>query len=73
MCLVAFAGFLRCDELIKLKCKDVSFNKSCIPKSRRTSRKENDTFIVQDLNRSTEIQYPLLRHLITFSTIAMKR
>ena len=26
MCLVAFAGFLRCDELIKLRCKDVSFN-----------------------------------------------
>ena len=26
VCLVAFAGFLRCDELIKLKCKDVSFN-----------------------------------------------
>ena len=26
VCLVAFAGFLRCDELIKLRCKDVSFN-----------------------------------------------
>ena len=24
--LVAFAGFLRCDDLIKLRCKDVSFN-----------------------------------------------
>ena len=26
VCLVAFAGFLRCDELIKLRCNDVSFN-----------------------------------------------
>ena len=26
VCFVAFAGFLRCDELIKLRCKDVSFN-----------------------------------------------
>ena len=26
VCLVAFAGFLRCDELIKLKCRDVTFN-----------------------------------------------
>ena len=26
VCLVAFASFLRCDELIKLRCKDVSFN-----------------------------------------------
>ena len=26
MCLVAFAGFLRCDELIKLRCSDIVFN-----------------------------------------------
>ena len=26
MCLVAFAGFLRCDELIKLRCSDIEFN-----------------------------------------------
>ena len=26
VCLVAFAGFLPCDELIKLRCKDLSFN-----------------------------------------------
>ena len=24
--LLAFAGFLRCDELIKLRCSDISFN-----------------------------------------------
>jgi integrase len=26
VCLVAFAGFLRCNELIKLKCCDITFN-----------------------------------------------
>ena len=26
VCLVAFAGFLRCDELIKLRCNDIVFN-----------------------------------------------
>ena len=26
ICLVAFAGFLRCDELLKLRCSDVSFS-----------------------------------------------
>ena len=26
MCLIAFAGFLRCDELIKLKCSDITTN-----------------------------------------------
>ena len=32
-----------------------------------------DAFILQDLNRSTEIQYPLLGHIFTFSTIAVKK
>ena len=26
VCLVAFAGFMRCDELIRLRCKDITFN-----------------------------------------------
>ena len=26
MCLVAFAGFMRCDELIRLECEDITFN-----------------------------------------------
>ena len=26
ICLVAFAGFLRCEELLKLRCADVAFN-----------------------------------------------
>ena len=25
-CLISFAGFLRCDELIKLKCSDITIN-----------------------------------------------
>ena len=26
VCLVAFAGFLRCYELVKLKCSNITFN-----------------------------------------------
>ena len=26
MCLISFAGFLRCDQLIKLKCSDITIN-----------------------------------------------
>ena len=26
VCLLAFAGFMRCDELVKLKCDDITFN-----------------------------------------------
>ena len=26
VCLVAFEGFMRCDELIRLKCEDITFN-----------------------------------------------
>ena len=26
VCLLAFAGFLRCEELLKLECADVEFN-----------------------------------------------
>ena len=26
VCLVAFAGFMRCDELIRLRCEDITFN-----------------------------------------------
>ena len=45
----------------------------CVPNSQRTSRDENDTFVVQDLNRSTEFQNPLLGHFFTFSTLAVIR
>ena len=44
-----------------------------IPKSRRTSWSQTDAFIVQDWNRCTEIQYPLLGHIFNFSTTAVKR
>ena len=32
-----------------------------------------DAFIVQDLNRCAEIQYPLMRHIFIVSTTAVKR
>ena len=51
----------------------LSFNVPNIPKSRRTSCSQTDAFIVQDWNRCTEIQYPLLGHFFNFSTTAVKR
>ena len=44
-----------------------------IPKSPRTSWSQTDAFFVQDWNRCTEIQYPLLGHFFNFSTTAVKR
>ena len=51
----------------------LSFNTSSITKSHRANRCYTDAFIVLDLNRSTEIQYPLFRHFFNFSTAAVKR
>ena len=51
----------------------LSFNTSNIMKSHRANRCYTDAFIVLDLNRSTEIQYPLFRHIFNFSTTAVKR
>ena len=51
----------------------LSFNTSNIMKSHRAYRCYTDAFIVLDLNRSTEIQYPLFRHIFNFSTSAVKR
>ena len=51
----------------------LSFNTSSITKSHRANRCYTDAFIVQDLSRSTEIQYPLFRHFLNFSTAAEKR
>ena len=51
----------------------LSFNASNIMKSPRANRCYPDAFIVQDLNRSTELQYPLLGHFFIFSTTAVKR
>ena len=48
----------------------ISFN---IPKSRQTSWSQTDAFIVHEWNRCTEIQYPLLGHILNFSTTAVKR
>ena len=51
----------------------LSFNTSNIMKSHRANRCYTDAFIVLDLNRSTEIQYPLSRHIINFSSTSVKR
>ena len=51
----------------------LSFNTSDVTKSHRANRCYTDAFIVQDLNRCTEIQHPLLGHIFTFSTTAVKR
>ena len=51
----------------------LSFNTSNIMKSHRAYRCYTDAFIVLDLNRSTEMQYPLFRHIFNFSTSAVKR
>ena len=51
----------------------LSFNASIKLKSHRANRCYTDAFIVQDLNRCTEIQYPLLGHFFNFSTTAVKR
>ena len=50
-----------------------SFNTSNIMKSHRAYRCYTDAFIVLDMNRSTEIQHPLFRHIVNFSTSAVKR
>ena len=51
----------------------LSFNTSNVTKSHRANMCYPDAFIVQDLNRCTEIQYPLLGHFFSFSTTAVKR
>ena len=51
----------------------LSFNTSNITKTHRANRCYTDAFIVLDLNRSTEIQYPLVRHFFNFSSTAVKR
>ena len=53
--------------------EQLSFNTSSITKSLRANRCYNDAFIVLDLNRSTEIQYPLFRLIFNFSTSAVMR
>ena len=51
----------------------LSFNTSNRTKSHRANRCYTDAFIVLDLNRSTEIQYPLFMHFFNFSSTAVKR
>ena len=51
----------------------LSINASIKMKSHRANSCYPDAFIVQDMYRSTEIQYPLLGHFFIFSTTAVKR
>ena len=51
----------------------LSFIISNIPKSHQANRCYTDAFIVQHLNRCTEIQYPHMGHIFNFSTTAVKR
>ena len=51
----------------------LSFNTSNITKSHRVNRCFTDAFILLDLYRSTEFQYPLFRHFFNFSSTAVKR
>ena len=64
-----------CEEIVYFSrdFSTISFNISNIPKSWRTSWSQTDAFIVQDWNRCTETQYPLLGHFFNFSTTAVKR
>ena len=58
-----------CEEIVYL----LSLNASIKMKSHRANRCYPDALILQDLNWSTEIQYPLLGHFFIFSTKAVKR
>ena len=53
--------------------EQLSFNTSSITKSHRANRCYTDAFIVLDLNRSTEIQYPHSRHFFNFRSTAVMR
>ena len=60
-------------SIIQWIIEQLSFNASSITKSHRANRCYSDAFINLDLNRSTEIQYPLFRHFFSFSSTAVKR
>ena len=53
--------------------EQLSFNTSSISKSHRANRCYTDAFIVLDLHRSTDIQYPICRHFFIFTSTAVKR
>ena len=60
-------------SIIQWIIEQLSFNTSSITKSHRANRCYSDAFIILDLNRSTEIQYPLVRHFFNFNSTAVKR
>ena len=51
----------------------LSFNASIELKSHKAKSCYTDAFMVQDVNRYTEIQYTLLGHVFNFSTTSVKR
>ena len=60
-------------SIIQWIIEQLSFNSSSITKSHRANNCYSDAYIILDLNRSTEIQYPLLRHFFNFSSTTVKR
>ena len=60
-------------SIIQWIIEQLSFNASSITKSHRANKCYSDAYINLDLNRSTEIQYPLFRHFFSFSSTAVKR
>ena len=57
VCLLASAGFLRCDELLKLECADVEFNVEglvlCIRSSKTDQFREGASLVVSEAGTST--------------------
>ena len=53
LCLVAFAGFMHCDELLKLQCSDIAFgtNKRQISTGRVIARTGTPTYLVAMMER----------------------
>ena len=64
-----------CEEIVyfSMNFQTTFIQTSNIPKSHRGNRCYSDAFIVQDLNRSTEIQFTFMGHIFSFSTTAVKR
>ena len=64
MCLIAFAGFLRCDELIKLKCSDININAESmvinIASSKTDQYREGSSLIVA---RTGTVTCPCSKHV----------
>ena len=62
VCLVAFAGFINCDELLKLQCSDIAFGtdsmtiNTCITSSKTDQYREGSSLVVDRTGTPT---YPV--------------